>query len=48
MKDSDDEERLLKVLLELTEDSVINIYECFSCDVIVHVMEQIRHDKFID
>jgi hypothetical protein len=48
MKDSDDEERLLKVLLELTEDSVINIYECLSCDVIGHAMERIRHDKFID
>jgi hypothetical protein len=33
MKDSDDEGRLLKVLLELTGDSVINTYECFSCDI---------------
>jgi hypothetical protein len=43
MKDSDDEGQLLKVLLELTGDSVINTYQCFSCDV----MERICHDKFI-
>jgi hypothetical protein len=27
---------------------VTNIYECFWCDVIGRVMEQIRHDKFIN
>jgi hypothetical protein len=47
IRDSDDEARILHLLCNLCEFSVLNAFECFSCDIVGYLMDWIAHDRHI-
>jgi hypothetical protein len=48
IRDTSDEPRILTMLCNLTEFSVLNAFECFMCDIVGYLMDRIRHNRHID